>query len=125
MTLTHIRSSTEPQDGLSFLGLHRIKQDRPRRFAAILDERFNRRGELDSLFELRERNLHLPCNALGEQSRSSMFCQAGPLVWFQVAVSNGEFPAFEEMSPEEVRTLQFWRGAFPAWLCDELDRDRV
>jgi hypothetical protein len=53
-----------------------------------------------------------------------MFCQAGPLAWFQVAVSNGEFPAFEEMSPEEVRMLQFWAGALPAWLCDELDRDR-
>jgi hypothetical protein len=53
------------------------------------------------------------------------FCEVGPLVWFQVAVSNGEVPAFEEMSPEEVRMLEFWRGMLPAWLCDELDSGRV
>lgn len=123
MTLTQIRGSAQSHDRHSSLKSIVIKDDGPSRFAAILDERLKRRGELDGLSELRERNLHLLGNALGEQSRSSMFCQAGPLVWFHVAVSNGEFPAFEEMSPEEVRTLQFWRGSVPAWLCNELDRD--
>ena len=124
MTLTHIRSSAELHDGLSRLRHHRIEQDGPRGCTAVLDESLDRGGELNGLFELRERNLPLVCDALGEQSRRSTFRQTGPFAWFQVAVSNGEVPTFEEPPSKHVLTLKSRRGAHPAWLCDELDRDR-